>query len=119
MGDVIQAEFGTEREWSETREKLVNGLVSIGALFGDDETLMRAKAECVYKVLREIVEGLPPVRVASKLPEDLSGPHLEAVTVALQLAVSKGIEIGMTHSVRMMMDSIYDMCTSKLKGQMS
>src|SRR6185312_16656869 len=47
MGEVIHVAFGTEREWEQTHEKTVDGLVTIGSLFGDDESLMRAKADCV------------------------------------------------------------------------
>src|SRR5690242_9178362 len=63
MGEVIHVAFGTEREWQQTREKTVDGLVTIGSLFGDDEKLMRAKADCVYQVLREIVEEVPSVQI--------------------------------------------------------
>ena len=45
-----------------------NSLVQIGALFGDDESLMRAKADCVYQLLRSIVEGIPSVQITTKLP---------------------------------------------------
>ncbi len=43
MGEVIHANFGTEREWEQTHDKTVDGLLTIGSLFGDDEALMRAK----------------------------------------------------------------------------
>jgi len=72
MGEVIHAAFGAEREWEQTRSKTVDGLVTIGTLFGDDEALMRAKADRVYQV-------------------------------------------AMTHSVCVLMGSIYDLCTSKLQ----
>jgi hypothetical protein len=74
MGEVIRVAFGTEREWAQTRDKTVDGLVTIGALFGDDEMLMRAKAAL------------------------------------------RGIEVAMTHSVQVLMSSIYDLCTSKLQS---
>lgn len=35
--------------WQQT----VDNLVTVGALFGDDEALMRAKAECTYNILRQ------------------------------------------------------------------
>ena len=114
MGEVIHVAFGTEREWEQTHEKTVDGLVTIGSLFGDDESLMRAKADCVYQLLREIVEEVPSVQITTKLPENLSPEQLDALTRVIKEAALKGIEIAMTHSVQVLMSSIYDLCTSKL-----
>jgi hypothetical protein len=114
MGEVIHVAFGTEREWEQTHEKTVDGLVTIGSLFGDDESLMRAKADCVYHVLREIVEEVPSVQITTKLPENLTPEQLDALTRVIKEAALKGIEIAMTHSVQVLMGSIYDLCTSKL-----
>jgi len=114
MGEVIHANFGTEREWEQTHAKTVDGLISIGSLFGDDESLMRAKADCVYHLLREIVEEVPSVQITTKMPENLSAEQVDALSGAIKEATLKGIEIAMTHSVRALMSSIYDLCTSKL-----
>jgi hypothetical protein len=114
MGEVIHVAFGTEREWEQTHEKTVDGLVTIGSLFGDDAGLMRAKADCVYQILREIVEEVPSVQITTKLPENLSQEQLDALTRVIKEAALKGIEIAMTHSVQVLMGSIYDLCTSKL-----
>ena len=115
MGEVIHVAFGTEREWEQTHEKTVDGLVTIGSLFGDDESLMRAKADCVYQILREIVEGIPTVQITTRLPENLSEEQLAILTESIRQAALKGIEVAMTHSVQVLMSSIYDLCTSKLK----
>lgn len=115
MGEVIHAAFGTEREWEQTHAKTVAGLVAIGTLFGDDEALMRAKADCIYRVLREIVEKVPSVHITTKMPEGLSAEQIELVTLSIKEAALKGIEVAMTHSVRVLMGSVYDICTSKLK----
>jgi len=114
MGDVIHVAFGAEREWEQTHERTVDGLVAVGSLFGDDETLMRAKADCVYQILREIVEDIPSVQITTRLPDSLSPEQLEALTRAIKDAALRGIEIAMTHSVQVFMGSIYDLCTSKL-----
>jgi hypothetical protein len=114
MGEVIHVAFGTEREWEQTHEKTVDGLVTIGTLFGDDEGLMRAKADCVYQLLREIVEEVPSVQITTRLPENLTPEQLDALTRVIKDAALKGIEIAMTHSVQVLMGSIYDLCTSKL-----
>jgi hypothetical protein len=116
MGEVIHVAFGTEREWEQTHEKTVDGLVTIGSLFGDDAGLMRAKADCVYQILREIVEDVPSVQITTKLPENLSQEQLDALTRVIKEAALKGIEIAMTHSVQVLMGSIYDLCTSKLQA---
>lgn len=115
MGEVIHAAFGAEREWEQTHSKTVDGLITIGALFGDDETLMRAKADRVYRLLREIVEEVPSLQITTRLPENLSEQQLEQMTAAIKDAALKGIEVAMTHSVCVLMSSIYDLCTSKLQ----
>lgn len=115
MGDVIQASFGTEREWQLTRDRTTDGLLTIGELFGDDEGLMRAKAECVYQILREIVEGIPTVQITTRLPDNLTEEQLTVLTESIRQAALKGIEMAMTHSVQVLMSAIYDLCTSKLK----
>jgi hypothetical protein len=114
MGEVIHAAFGTEREWQQTREKTVDGLVRIGAKFGDDETLMRAKAEVVYQMLRQVVENVPAINLRSAMPPGLRDQELALVGEALKHAALKGIEVAMTHSVEVMMTHIYDLCTSRL-----
>jgi hypothetical protein len=117
MGQVIHANFGTEREWEQTHDKTVDGLVTIGALFGDDESLMRAKADCVYQVLRQIVEDIPSVQITTKMPENLTEEQIRALTESIKHAALRGIEVAMTHSVQVLMSSIYDLCTSKLEAQ--
>lgn len=114
MGDVVHVEFGTEREWAQTRERIVNGLVAIGALFGDDEKLMRAKAESVYILLRRVIDDIPSISVNARMPENLGDQDLDIVTEAIRVAALRGVEAAMTHAVQAMMESIYDLCTSKL-----
>jgi hypothetical protein len=48
------------------------------------------------------------------MPENLSQEQLDALTRVIKDAALKGIEIAMTHSVQVLMGSIYDLCTSKL-----
>jgi hypothetical protein len=115
MGEVIHVTFGVEREWEQTHAKAVDGLVTIGSLYGDDEELMRAKAECLYQLLREIVEDVPSTQITTALPQDLSEAQLELVTAAVREAALKGIQVAMMHSVESLMNAIYDLCTSKLK----
>ncbi len=119
MGEIIRVTFGTEREWERTRAQWAEGLSAIGAMFGDDEGLMRAKADCVYRVLRRIVEDVPAVKIVAKLPDDLPAEHVEFLTGAIREAALKGIEASMNHSVRVVMAAIYDLCTSKLRERPS
>src|SRR6185312_6173983 len=77
MGKVIHAAFGAEREWEQTRSRTADGLVAIGSLFGDDEELMRAKADRVYRLLREIVEDVPSLQITTRLPDNLTEEQLE------------------------------------------
>jgi hypothetical protein len=67
--NVIYAEFGNEREWAKTRTKTIEGLVTIGKLYGDSEQLMKAKGEVVYHCLRAIVDDVPSVTVSARLPD--------------------------------------------------
>ena len=78
---------------------------------------MRAKADCVYHVLRQIVEEVPSVQITTQMPENLTPQQLELLTGAIKVAALKGIEIAMTHSVQVLMSSIYDLCTSKLHAR--
>jgi hypothetical protein len=119
MGQVIHANFGTEREWEQTHDKTVDGLVTVGALFGDSESLMRAKADCVYQILRQIVEDIPSVQITTRMPENLTEEQVRMLTEAIKQAALRGIEVAMTHSVQVLMSSIYDLCTSKLQAQPS
>jgi len=119
MGEVIHANFGTEREWEQTHDKTVDGLLTIGTLFGDDEALMRAKADCVYHILRQIVEEIPSVQITTRMPDNLTEEQLAMLTESIRQAALKGIEVAMTHSVQVLMSSIYDLCTSKLKTRPS
>jgi hypothetical protein len=59
------------------------------------------------------------VQITTKMPENLSAEQLELLTGAIKEAALKGIEIAMTHSVQVLMSSIYDLCTSKLHARPS
>ena len=59
---------------------------------------------------------VPSVQITTKLPENLSQEQLDALTRVIKEAALKGIEIAMTHSVQVLMGSIYDLCTSKLQA---
>jgi hypothetical protein len=115
MGEVIHVTFGVEREWEHTHAKTVDGLVTVGSLHGDDEELMRAKAECLYPLLRELVEDVPSTQFTTALPQDPSGAQRELLTAAIREAALKGIQVAMMHSVESLLNAIYDLYTSKLK----
>ncbi len=119
VGEIIHVTLGPEREWERTRVQWSEGLAAVGALFGDDESLMRAKADRVYQVLRRIVEEVPPIRVSATLPDDLPADHLSHVTTAMRDAALKGIEAGTCHAARVLAAAIYDLCTSKLRDKPS
>ena len=114
MGEIIHVTFGAERDWARTRSHWTEGLTAVGALFGDDEGLMRAKADCVYQLLRRIVEEIPAVRVAARVPDDLPAEQVALLTAAIREAALKGIEASTCHAVRVLTEAIYDLCTSKL-----
>ena len=119
MGEIIRIAASPEPEWERARAQWADGLSAIGALFGDDEGLMRAKADCVCQVLRRILEDVPPVRIRAQLPHDLPAEHIELLTGAIREAALKGIEVSMTHCVQVLMAAVYDLCTSKLRQRPS
>ncbi len=119
MGEIIEVTSGPDRDWEHARREWAENLAAVGALFGDDEALMRAKANCLYEVLRRIVEEVPPLRVTAGVPQDLTAEHAACLRVALRAAALKGIEASMCHTVRVLTEAIYDLCTSKLRGRPS
>jgi hypothetical protein len=114
MGELIRVEFGTEGRWERMREKTIEGLVEIGALYGDGEALMTAKGECLYRTLRQMMQEVPAFQVMTELPEDLSPEQRGVVTAAIREAAQKGKETAIVHAVETLLDSIYDLCTSSL-----
>lgn len=119
MGEIIQVGFGPEQDWERSRSQWAEDLAAVGAMFGDDEALMRAKADCVYRMVRRIVEGIPAVRVAVTVPDDLPAAYVPLLTAALREAALKGIEASTCHAVRVLTASLYDLCTSKLRRKPS
>lgn len=119
MGEIIRIAFGAGRDSQSTRASWADGLCAVGALFGDDEQLMRAKADCFFRLLEQIVEDVPRVRIKTHIPPDLPAEHVEFLTHAIREATLKGIEISMAHSVRVVMAAVYDLCTSKLRERPS
>lgn len=115
MGEVVHVNFGCEREWEATRAKVTEALLLIGATVGDDEALLRAKADCIYRVMRAIVEDIPSAQITTRMPEGLSNGQVAAITDALRLAALQGIEVAMSHSVTTLMSAIGELCTSKLR----
>lgn len=115
MTNVVHVAFGMEREWNLTREKTISGLIAIGSLYGDEAKLMQAKGERVYKLLREMVENIPTVRVTARYPERMTASEREMVEAAVKAAALKGIEAALTHAVECFMGGVYEICTSKLK----
>ena len=119
VGEIIQVTLGPQRDWELARAQWAEGLATVGALFGDDESLMRAKAHCLYRVLRRIVEDVPAVRVSATVPDDLPAEQVSLLTSAMRDAALKGIEASTCHAVRVLTAAIYDLCTSKLGAKPS
>ncbi len=119
MGENIRVTFQSERDWERTRAQWIEDLLAVGALFGDDESLMRAKADCVHQLLRRIVEDIPAIRITAKLPDGVPPEQIPLFSAAVREAALKGIEASMNHSVRLVMAAIFDLCTSKLRREPS
>ncbi len=114
MSEVIRVRFGEEYEWEETHQKLISDLVATGSLYGDNEALMRAEADCAYEAIRRIVEHVPAVEITVTKPEILSAGQCELITESFRRAAIRSIDAAITHSVEVVTGSLYDLCTSKL-----
>jgi hypothetical protein len=115
MSEKIRVRGQAERDWERARAQWVEDLLAVGAMFGDDEALLRAKANCVHQLMRHIVEDIPAVRITARLPEGLPPEHIPLLTAAMREAALKGIEVSMNHSLRLVMAAAFDLCTSKLR----
>jgi hypothetical protein len=60
------------------------------------------------------VEDVPNVQITTKVPDRLPPNQLEHVTKVVKQSALQGIETAMAHSAQVLMNSIYDSCTSKL-----
>lgn len=119
MGAIIRVAFQTERDWEHTRAQWVEDLLAVGTQFGDDESLLRAKANRVCQLLRRIIEDVPALRITAQLPDGVPAEQIPLLTAAIREAALKGIEASLHHSVRSVMAAMYDLCTSKLRSKPS
>ena len=118
MGDVRHVNFGAERARDDAHQKLAEELIRIGTLFGDDdEHLLRAKADCALGVMRSILEQVPEVELTFEIPDNLPPDQCELIREAVRAAALQGIDTARMHSVRVLTNAIYDLCTSKLAQQ--
>jgi hypothetical protein len=115
MGDVIHLDFYAGIRWEKARENLTESLVRIGTLFGDDEELLRAKADRAHGVIRKIVEDVPALDLAFDLPGSISDDQCELIRETVKAAACRGIETAVMHSVEVITNALYDLCTSKLE----
>ena len=114
MGEVIYVNFGAERKWEQTLVTLTEHLIHVGALFGDNEDLLRAKADCAHGLIRKIVEEVPALDLAFEIPDNLSEDQCNLIRETVRAAAYGGIETAMMHSVEVITNALYDLCTSKL-----
>ena len=118
MADILYVKFGAERVWDRTRQRLTDTLLIVGELFGDnDKDLIRAKADCAHAMIRKIVEEVPSADFNIEIPDGLPPDQDTLIREALQTATLTGIEAELRHSVRILTNSIYDLCTSKLSQE--
>jgi hypothetical protein len=114
MNEAIRLPVDLEQEWETTHQRTIDALQMIGSLVGDDPALLQAKAECVYQVLRRMVDDIPSVQVAVQVPTDLTPEQVDQISAVIKQAALKGVEVAVSHCAQEFMGSIYDLCTSKL-----
>lgn len=114
MGEVVHVLFGTERMWDQAHQNMTDVLLRVGALFGDDETLLRAKADRAHALIRSIAEDMPTVDIEFEIPDNLTAAQRELITKAVRAAACRGSETAIVHSIKAVSDALYDLCTSRL-----
>jgi len=92
MGEVVYVNFGAERKWDETHQSLTEALLRAGALFGDNEDLIRAQADCAHAMIRKIVEDVPPVDLEFEIPDNLPADQCKLIRETVKAAAYRGIE---------------------------
>lgn len=110
MGEVIYVSFGAERQWDETHQNLTEALLRVGALFGDDEDLLRAKADRAHAMIRTIVEDVPAVDIEFEIPDNLPPDQRKLIRETVRAAASRGIETAMMHSVAIPVSNDAPLC---------
>jgi hypothetical protein len=115
MGDVIYVDADAGLKWEKSRETLTDSLMRIGVLFGDDEKLLRAKADRAHGVIRKIVEDVPALDLAIDIPGSISDDQCELIRETVRAAACRGIDTAVIHSVEVITNALYDLCTSKLE----
>lgn len=98
----------------EFRRETAQLLVEYGAVFGDAEALMRAKAEAFCQMLRTIIDEVPIVKYTALLPEDLNPKQVELIVAAIEQATVQGVLLVLTHALECIIKAMYDLCTSRL-----
>ena len=101
MKEVTDDPFGSEQEWQEMRDRITHSFIEIGKVFGDDETIMRAKADRFCQMLRGMGDEVPSLEVRSDLSPGFDDKQIEIINAAVREAVT----------------GINDLRTSKLEGK--
>ena len=98
------------------RERTARDLIEIGTQFGDDESLMRAKAQCLIDLRRAMVESVPNVHLTAVLSSNLSAAHVNLVTSAIDEVTLMGVQTTLNHVMACIDHCQFDLCTSKLSA---
>lgn len=115
MGEVIYCRFRSEKAWQQSHQRITEALLAVGERFGDkDQVLLRAKADLAHAMILEIVEEVPVTDITFDVPDSLTQEQCGDIKNILNDAVSRGIEIATRHSVQVITNSIYHLCTSML-----
>jgi hypothetical protein len=115
MADVADSPFEVSVQWDETSRETIDALVQVGSACGDDEELMRAKADRICQLLREILEDTPSLQITATLPPEFSEAQVELVATAIRRAATAGIQAAAGHAAEALAEAMYDLCTSKLR----
>lgn len=115
MGDVLCVNFGAEKVWDSIHQRLTETMLIVGDFYGDnDKELLRAKANCAHAMIRKILEEVPSTDFGVELSDGLSPEQELLMRDSLRTAAFTGIETALRHSVAILANSIYYLCTSML-----
>lgn len=100
--------------WKNTQRVMMEGLVTVGALYGDDPNLMRAKAIGACKLLRSITDHVPRRAIRATLAPGLTKTQQRQIVSAIRKARDAGRDAALIHVATELTSVLYELCTSVL-----
>lgn len=114
MSNVIHVKFGEARLADEMREQVTRDLLEAGRLAGDDESLIRAKAERLLALIDKVLDESVPITPKVQIPADLTPRQLEMVNSAMKDTCEQALRAVKRQYIEALMGARVELLTSKL-----